>query len=75
MYTRYTTTVRNNVCCKFILEYNQYEIYKTYEQRVVGPFNRKVLYLFIKDTVSNTLTYELTKQLNSVLKEDKRIRG
>jgi hypothetical protein len=38
MYTRYTTTVRNNVCCKFILEYNQYEIYKTYEQRVVGPF-------------------------------------
>ena len=23
MYTRYTTTVRNNVCCKFILEYNQ----------------------------------------------------
>lgn len=38
MCTRYTTTVRNNVCCKFILEYNQYEIYKTYEQRVVGPF-------------------------------------
>ena len=25
MYTRYTTTVRNNVCCKFILEYNQGE--------------------------------------------------
>lgn len=25
MYTRYTTTVRNNVCCKFILEYNQLE--------------------------------------------------
>lgn len=38
MCTKYTTTVRNNVCCKFILEYNQYEIYKTYEQRVVGPF-------------------------------------
>lgn len=26
MYTKYTTTVRNNVCCKFILEYNQYKI-------------------------------------------------
>ena len=25
MCTRYTTTVRNNVCCKFILEYNQTE--------------------------------------------------
>lgn len=27
MYTRYTTTVRNNVCCKFILEYNQKVLY------------------------------------------------
>ena len=73
MCTRYTTTVRNNVCCKFILEYNQYEIYKTYEQRVVGPFNRKVLYLFIKDTVSNTLTYELltSNQCPSLLRWQK----
>ena len=39
MCTKYTTTVRNNVCCKFILEYNQYEIYKTYEQRTESTNN------------------------------------
>ena len=64
MCTKYTTTVRNNVCCKFILEYNQYEIYKTYEQRVVGPFVGNTLSIY-KDTV-------LTLSLNELLTSNQR---
>ena len=43
MYTRYTTTVRNNVCCKFILEYNQYEIYKTCEVSSKSPLGDSII--------------------------------
>ena len=45
MCTKYTTTVRNNVCCKFILEYNQYEIYKTAVRKTANLINLNQQYL------------------------------